>query len=86
MTDPELFKYDVRIRERLMRRGLVNDADVTRHLEGLVDSEAKSETLPQAQPALGQNDPHRASPVGSVDSVDSVDEEEDEGDDDEGAS
>ncbi|MCC6898270.1 MAG: hypothetical protein IT377_04810 [Polyangiaceae bacterium] len=56
MTNPELFKYDVRIRERLLRQGLVTEADVKKHLESLADAEAKCETLSQHQPALGYGD------------------------------
>jgi hypothetical protein len=53
MTEFNLFKFDVRIRERMLRRGQLSEADIRRHLDGLADSEAKSEALPQAQPALG---------------------------------
>lgn len=53
MTDPDLFKYDVRIRERMIRRGLLSETEVTRHLDGLSDAETKCETVPQHQPALG---------------------------------
>ncbi|GMV13907.1 MAG: hypothetical protein HS104_40245 [Polyangiaceae bacterium] len=53
MTDLDLFKYDVRIRERMIRRGLLSETDVTRHLDGLSDAEAKCDPVPQHQPALG---------------------------------
>lgn len=53
MTDPELFKYDVRIRERMLRRGLLSEVDLRRHLDGLPDVENNSEPVPQHQPALG---------------------------------
>ncbi len=53
MTDPDPFKYDVRIRERMIRHGLLSEAEVTRHLDGLSDVETKCESVPQHQPALG---------------------------------
>ena len=53
MTDSDLFKYDVRVRERMIRRGQLSEADVSRHLDGLPDAEAKGEAVPQHQPALG---------------------------------
>lgn len=69
MTDPEQFKYDVRIRERMIRRGQVTEADVARHLEGLSDVETKCEPVPQHQPALA---------AGSSYEPDDDDEDEDE--------
>jgi len=56
MPNSELFKYDIRIRERLLRRGLVTEAEVNKHLDGLADVEAKGEILVQHQPALGYGD------------------------------
>lgn len=53
MTDSDLFKYDVRIRERMIRRGLLSETEVKRYLDGLPDAEAKCDTVPQRQPALG---------------------------------
>jgi len=53
MTDPNSFKFDVRVRERMLNRGVIGDDDVKRHLESLVDCEAQAETVEQAQPALG---------------------------------
>lgn len=53
MSDPAEFKYDVRVRDRMLKRGLLSEADLKRHLEGLSDAEQKSESVILGQPALG---------------------------------
>jgi hypothetical protein len=53
MTDPAEFKYDVRVRERMLKRGLLQEAELEKHLASLVDVEAKSENVDLGQPALG---------------------------------
>lgn len=53
MTDPVIFKYDVRVRERMLKRGLVTEADIKRHLEGLSDLEPTSGRVELPQPAIG---------------------------------
>ncbi|MFO0564833.1 MAG: hypothetical protein U0263_04175 [Polyangiaceae bacterium] len=57
----DLFKYDVRVRERMIRRGLLNEADVKRHVDALVDAEGMSENVDQPQPALAGGERGRAS-------------------------
>jgi hypothetical protein len=52
MTDPELFKFDVRVRERMLKRGRITEADVSRHLASLADLDSVCETVEQPQPAL----------------------------------
>jgi hypothetical protein len=39
------FRYDVRIRDRLVQKGLLTKEEVQRHLEALVDVESKSEPV-----------------------------------------
>lgn len=56
MSDPADFKFDVRVRERMLKRGLLAESDLQKHLEGLGDAEAKSEQVQLHQPALGTSD------------------------------
>jgi hypothetical protein len=53
MSDPADFKYDVRVRERMLKRGLLAESDLQKHLEALADAEQKSENVQLNQPALG---------------------------------
>ena len=53
MTDPELFKFDIRVRERMLKRGQVNESDIERHLSSLEDLDTKCSRVEQPQPALG---------------------------------
>jgi hypothetical protein len=52
MTDPELFKFDVRVRERMQKRGL-SEAELQKHLSGLPDMESACDAIELVQPALG---------------------------------
>jgi hypothetical protein len=52
MDLPVNFKFDVRIRARMLAKGTISDADVTKHLEGLQDREPQTEVIELAQPAL----------------------------------
>jgi hypothetical protein len=52
MTGPEIFKLDVRIRERMLRKGLLSEAEVNKHLEALPDVASQGEDLVLRQPAL----------------------------------
>jgi hypothetical protein len=56
MTGSESFKFDVRIRERMLRKGTLSEADVGKHLEGLSDVAAQGEDLVLRQPALHRHD------------------------------
>jgi hypothetical protein len=51
MADDE-FKLDVRVRERLMRSGVLKESEVARHLEGLTDVENQAVPVVAKQPAL----------------------------------
>ena len=59
MKESAPFKYDVRVRERMLKKGLLTESDLERHLASLVDREAACELLPLEQPALGR---HEAAP------------------------
>jgi hypothetical protein len=52
MNRPESFKFDTRIRERLLKNGMVALEDVTKHVEALVDLADQLETITLEQPAL----------------------------------
>ncbi|MEB2311137.1 MAG: hypothetical protein OZ921_03335 [Sorangiineae bacterium] len=58
MSESELFKYDVRVRERLMRKGQLSEAEVRAHLDALPDSVSNSEVVASAQPAVGRPEEH----------------------------
>lgn len=58
MSESELFKYDVRVRERLMRKGQLSEAEVRAHLDALPDSVSNSEVVTSAQPAVGRPEEH----------------------------
>jgi hypothetical protein len=45
--------WDVRVRERNLKKGVLNDKDVEKHLGGLPDVAEKAEPVGQSQPALG---------------------------------
>jgi len=57
MTDPELFKFDVRVRERMLRRSAINDGELEQHLAKLSDLDEKCDNLNLRQPALGRGEP-----------------------------
>ena len=52
MRDPDIFKYDVRVRERMLRAGRVNADDIARVLDALPDLEANLDIVLLNQPAL----------------------------------
>ncbi|MGD0675977.1 MAG: hypothetical protein ABSC94_11190 [Polyangiaceae bacterium] len=45
--------WDVRVRERNLRKGLIDDKEVEKHLSQLPDVIEESESLTHWQPALG---------------------------------
>jgi hypothetical protein len=47
------WEWDVRVRERNLRKGILDDKDVEKHLGGLPDVADQAESIPVAQPALG---------------------------------
>jgi hypothetical protein len=52
MRDPDMFKYDVRVRDRMLRAGRITTDDVSRILDALPDLETSVESVPLNQPAL----------------------------------
>ncbi|MFC1643037.1 hypothetical protein ACFL5O_10210, partial [Myxococcota bacterium] len=59
MNDAELLKYDVRVRERLLRSGAINPALVQEYLESLSDLTDRSDPIPLDQPALLRSESER---------------------------
>ena len=45
--------WDVRVRERNLRKGILDEKDVEKHLAALPDAADQAESLGIAQPALG---------------------------------
>ena len=52
MRDPELFKYDVRVRDRMLRAGRIGPDEINRVLATLPDLEDQIEPISLGQPAL----------------------------------
>ena len=55
---------DVRVRERNLRKGVLDDKDVEKHLKELPDTAANAENVTIPQPALGT--PTTGTPGGSA--------------------
>jgi hypothetical protein len=47
------WEWDVRVRERNLRKGVLEDKDVEKHLSQLSDVGDQAESIAVAQPALG---------------------------------
>jgi len=45
--------WDVRVRERNLRRGIIDEKEVEKHVALLVDMSEQAETVNYPQPALG---------------------------------
>jgi hypothetical protein len=56
MRDPEMFRYDVRVRERMMKAGRLTPDELAKQLAGLVDVESNAASIELEQPALGRAD------------------------------
>jgi len=52
MPIPENFKYDMRVRERMLRRGLLTESELTKHVDGLTDVSEQAIEVELKQPAL----------------------------------
>lgn len=57
MTDSDVFKYDVRVRDRMLRKGLIEEAEVDKRMKALNDLEGKYVELELKQPALHRHEP-----------------------------
>ena len=51
--DDQPWEWDVRVRERNLRKGMLDDKDVEKHLPQLPDVADQAESITIAQPALG---------------------------------
>ena len=47
------WEWDVRVRERNVRKGILDDKDIEKHLAQLPDVGDQAESIGVAQPALG---------------------------------
>ena len=52
MPIPENFKYDVRVRERMLKRGLLTDSELTKHIDAATDVADLVVEVELKQPAL----------------------------------
>ena len=52
MPIPEDFKYDVRVRERMLKRGALTDSELTKHVDALADVNDLVIEVELKQPAL----------------------------------
>ena len=57
MTESDQFKFDVRVREHMIRRSALDDSELQKHLAGLSDLDDKCDHLNLRQPALGRAEP-----------------------------
>ena len=91
MPIPENFKYDMRVRERMLRRGLLTESELTKHVDGLTDVSDLALEVELKQPALVKESEREtrvvprasARPVAYVPSVRSLENELNDIDDDE---
>lgn len=56
MSDFDLFKHDVRVRDRLLRKGIITEPEQNQYLAELPDMEAQCDQLALGQPALGRSE------------------------------
>ncbi len=52
MPIPEFFKYDIRVRERMLKRGILTDAELGKHVDALADVADQVIEVELKQPAL----------------------------------
>jgi hypothetical protein len=52
MPIPEFFKYDIRVRERMLKRGLLTDSELGKHVDALADVTDQVIEVELKQPAL----------------------------------
>ena len=91
MPIPENFKYDMRVRERMLRRGLLTESELTKHVDGLADVSEQAVEVELKQPALVKESEREtrvvprasARPMAYVPSVRSLENELNDIDDDE---
>jgi hypothetical protein len=52
MPIPEFFKYDIRVRERMLKRGMLTDSELSKHVDALADVADQVVEVELKQPAL----------------------------------
>ena len=52
MPIPEFFKYDIRVRERMLKRGMLTDSELGKHVDALADVTDQVVEVELKQPAL----------------------------------
>ena len=52
MPIPEFFKYDIRVRERMLKRGMLTDGELSKHVDALADVADQVIEVELKQPAL----------------------------------
>jgi hypothetical protein len=52
MPIPEFFKYDIRVRERMLKRGMLTDSELGKHVDALSDVTDQIIEVELKQPAL----------------------------------
>jgi hypothetical protein len=50
------WEWDVRVRERNLRKGVFDEKDVEKHVSQLVDVSDQADTITLGQPAIGGRD------------------------------
>ena len=92
MPIPENFKYDVRVRERMLKRGLLTESELSKHVDALADVTDLLVEVELKQPALvkeserGERVVSRSAPrpvVSHVPTIRSLENELNDFDDDE---
>jgi hypothetical protein len=63
MDVPVNFKFDVRIRTRHLAKGVVTEAEVSKHLEALADAQGQIDVIDLAQPALATPEERQAAAI-----------------------
>ncbi len=87
MRDPDNFKYDVRVRDRMLKAGRVTTDDIAKVLDALPDVEAHAEVVPLNQPALDSapagvvSSTRQSAPPSSISDDDEDDDDDEDGDD-----
>ena len=64
-TQKTPWDLDVRVRERNLRKGVLDEKDVERYLKELPDSAANAESVTTPQPAVGGGAPPAQPPASS---------------------
>jgi hypothetical protein len=86
MRDPDIFKYDVRVRDRMLRAGRITTEEIARVLDALPDLDASLEIVTLNQPALdaaavaAASAPRQSVPPPNTSEDDSLDDDSEDGD------